>query len=954
MCVPHLCLFENLIKVEKCYLANWLSEECFNSWMSINGGDYQLGKGGKLSYLWDDRLEDLKLINQNDMVFEDLDVILNEVVKITVCSRHKNVKHCRLFSTPKGRLNRNKLKGLNKLFPFYDSTDKMHTNIDLASLIEKCLNKGYIKIINKVLTYFPIGTTNSIVVATIIHAIGNPYSDKIWKLMDLDKYCCYDSNSFKAYFKAISIAIRRTSIWYDNSLASLEEITACSYWELSLGRHGMRSDWDEEYFNRVNCPLPLKLPQHNKANNETNEAYLVEAEIVLMKIMRQLVKSDQRWPTWREFCMDRHSWLTSGSAGAKYIKVKGQKVRLNKRSYMETISINDMEKWLDEVPAIYAIASEKYEMGKARAIYGTEVADQAIMSYLLTVLEPKLHEIDGIEGSLTGLDEVLSIIRRVNIVNRDGEECTMLDYSDFNRQHTLQLQSLIFRCLQKRLEEVYAHPDAIRCAKWCADALLNQYVKFPGEIEFVKVIQGMFSGLRGTNFINTLLNKVYFEVGLSWINIHLKIQPIDLYVLHQGDDVWVSNKSRLWAISLYRVLQNCGLIFSDKKQIQDKNMAEFLRVLYNHDGARGYLGRCVATTIMRPLQSELEISPTMKAIGINSQIQTCFRRGLNIEASSILWDAIIPFALKSRIEGLSEITIPVNLVCRSFVEGGLDIGKPSTMAVKCGSIPPVPVMRYESKSLEEAIPQHTSHAYIEIMSQQIQEAFNSESIQKVIHASNVADSIPQSDKIRCLRNFHDQVKKWKDKIKTCNVITGYRENIDPDIWFYDEKDDDNLIDILQEMSVCWETVKISAKAHTDLEIIFQCIAQSPYKDIATAQRAKDLSVIDAAKCCIYSSKAKDKVSQALKALSLIQHETSNEILSRILNSIRGYGPSMESFFNPVPLSFITNYAIDKTVREAMSLKINKLEQWDQLLEVNLRNAFKTSYKHKLLVSISNY
>ena len=127
------------------------------------------------------------------------------------------------------------------------------------------------------------------------------------------------------------------------------------------------------------------------------------------------------------------------------------------------------------------------------------------MGYVIRKLEPRLYRVNGVESGLSGLDEVAGMVRRVRLMEQGGYECTMVDYADFNYQHPLWAQSTLFRRLAVRFERLLVHPDVMKAANWCADALLNQWCIFPGESEPVRITQGMFSGCRGTNFINTLL-----------------------------------------------------------------------------------------------------------------------------------------------------------------------------------------------------------------------------------------------------------------------------------------------------------------------------------------------------------------------------------------------------------------------------------------------------------------
>lgn len=106
--------------------------------------------------------------------------------------------------------------------------------------------------------------------------------------------------------------------------------------------------------------------------------------------------------------------------------------------------------------------------------------------------------------------------------------------------------------------------------------------------------------------------------------------------IHQGDDVWISNKSRLWAIALYNTCAAAGLEFQPSKQLFDVELGEFLRVVYFDGSCRGYVACAVATTIMKPVQGADVVSPAERATALNSQIMTLVRRGFNIEGASIL------------------------------------------------------------------------------------------------------------------------------------------------------------------------------------------------------------------------------------------------------------------------------------------------------------------------------
>lgn len=59
---------------------------------------------------------------------------------------------------------------------------------------------------------------------------------------------------------------------------------------------------------------------------------------------------------------------------------------------MEDLTHTEMSLWLaNTTPALIAEGSEKFEQGKARAIYGTDKIDYTIMSYVIGDLQKHLY-----------------------------------------------------------------------------------------------------------------------------------------------------------------------------------------------------------------------------------------------------------------------------------------------------------------------------------------------------------------------------------------------------------------------------------------------------------------------------------------------------------------------------------------------------------------------------------
>ncbi|QQP38417.1 Uncharacterized protein FKW44_018984 [Caligus rogercresseyi] len=114
----------------------------------------------------------------------------------------------------------------------------------------------------------------------------------------------------------------------------------------------------------------------------------------------------------------------------------------------ENTSASTMESWLADTPVLEARGSEKFELGKARAIYGTQPRDYAIMTYGIQGAELLLHHLDGIQTGHTGEDEIKDVFERVSRMSSGSRQTSMVDYADFNIQHSLEMQSVVFRALR--------------------------------------------------------------------------------------------------------------------------------------------------------------------------------------------------------------------------------------------------------------------------------------------------------------------------------------------------------------------------------------------------------------------------------------------------------------------------------------------------------------------------
>lgn len=946
---PHRCTYGRLMEVETMFKWGWMLPQTYNRWMAANGGSYQLGVNPELLKLWDERLPFKKSLSLH---FDtELQNVAGTIFKIKRCTKHKLSAHVKI-NVPKNRsLPRDELKPLNKMFPFSSPADKAKTNLDLASLVTQALKLKMGEQVNAALSILPIGTNNSIACAMVMHAMGNEFAPKMFSLVLSDKACCMRVDDFKGYFKAISTAIRRTSRWPDGSKATLKEVTQCAYWEMCTGRALNTSDWAKECINRTTDRLDLAPPEWEGHSDEvSNAAFLAELKPHVVDIINELVPLGRYPESWPEAVRLRQNWIAAGSAGSAKVQVDGVTERIKKHSYFENIADEEMDAWLDEEPRIDSVASEKFEQSKARAIYGTAPLDYAIMAYVIKGIEPQLHRVQGVEAGLSGVDEVRAILRRSIIAKTPGIEATMVDYADFNLQHTIEAQQLLFEVLAVRYKAVSAHPDYIRASEWCAKALGNQWVRFPNETVPMRSMQGMFSGVRGTNFINTLLNVAYFRHAKQKVADLLGMHPIDLTNIHMGDDVWITNQSRLWAQSTYTVLKAVGYEFQDSKQMFDTNRGEFLRVVYTEEGARGYLARALGTLITRPLQGTDELTPQERANALNSQIQILARRGMMRPATQAIWAAVVPHALRLALPEGGGCDIPMFVAKKRYLDGGLDLGPPGTMAAKTIPTAPPPVPIAETEALEQAIGRNMSKALVRVISERYKDKFDSQAIEDMIHAANVADSLRPSDRLLTLRRHARDLKIWKSKLQSSEVVRDAKLMND---WLQVPQFDFYMQRKLEQLKRQW-AFKRTAPELSGIELIMAAIAQSPFKDVATAQKALKLGIVAAAKMCIALCRDATNAGRAMTAITNLESRTSAQITARVLTGVRGCGSTFECYLNPVILSWVSQIGVDLAIDQAVWNQIKTDNEWDNLLLDIQTRVTRAAIVDGLLVELSHY
>nr|QRW42111.1 MAG: RNA-dependent RNA polymerase [Tzifr virus] len=945
---PHLCTLATMKTVQQLYEGRHVPYDLFSSWFSINGGDYQMGNSPQCMALW----EEFTHYHYRPQPPPHIDEVNGSRPRgfLTVrCQRH-NGYSIRIFW--KEVRSEADYEWLDSFWKWSSDADKAKTTLSAGQLMKHISRVAWAREkVEEVWGYLSASLANVTVTALLIHILGNVEAWRNFELLAKHRYCCLDPLSYQDLFKALSVAIRRTSHHPDGTPATLSEITSMAGWELAIGRSKNKTDWQDERRKRTEVTLHLGDPLIPGKNAVTNLAYLDEMRTALRRLMGQLVSRPVSNPSWLDYVMNRQSWLSSGSTGGQRVVLgDGSSIRANKHTYFETVRTSEMLSWLDSRPEIRATASEKFEMGKARAIYGTGVVDYSIHSYVLDGIEANLSRVDGIEYGLRGKAALATMVRRTAVVTRGKPECTNVDYADFNYQHTLQAQAIIYDELARSLELAGWHHDKVRAAFWCRDSLLKQYVKFP-ELRsgYLPTTQGMFSGFRGTNFLNTLANVAYFKVAQAHACRLFSLVPQRLFHSHLGDDVFIANESRAWAVALFNCMGASGLVFQPSKQMFEVSKGEFLRVVYTAEGCQGYLARKVATFIMKPIQNTDVVTPAERAVALNDQVGALVRRGLEVRASALLWDATIPYAASSKL-AKGVLCVPRTVLLRHHLDNGLDLGHPFTAAVRGEAIPLLPNMRLESKLMAESLPHYMTDDWIRVVSRRFGQAFDAEKLREVVHGVNMTDSLRQEDRTACLRKYEKEMRLYLSGIKLKGVVRSqaeFKRLLDG------PRAGKMFVRQLEELA----SNEIAKNARTDrstLSCIMACIGQSAFKSLSTTKIATKSGTVEALLLCLSQAPDSDNKDRACQAVASIQGACGPEILATIVEGVGAGAGKYNAEFHPDVLSWIQSEAMELSIWNAVRRKVTSEAEFRNLVESDFDDHVRSARDHGLLKSISRY
>lgn len=305
------------------------------------------------------------------------------------------------------------------------------------------------------------------------------------------------------------------------------------------------------------------------------------------------------FPTYEEHWDSRWAWAVNGAHSnllSHYNRVPTSSVpgvaRLHRRAWLETIEDDPRPAW-DGNTAVSA--SPKLEHGKTRAIFACDTVNYLAFEHLISPVERRWRGERVILNP--GKGGHLGMASRVMESRGRSGVSLMLDYDDFNSQHTTRAMQI----LVEELCNLVGYDPLLR------DRLVASFDKqhiYVGGVLYGTAQGTLMSGHRLTTFINSVLNEVYLALALS--REFLDKQR----ALHVGDDVYLGVSSYSEASHVVKSILHSPLRMNPAKQSVGHVSTEFLRVATAGRYCYSYLSRCVASITSGNWANELALAPS--------------------------------------------------------------------------------------------------------------------------------------------------------------------------------------------------------------------------------------------------------------------------------------------------------------------------------------------------------
>nr|AYD75725.1 putative RNA-dependent RNA polymerase [Zea mays chrysovirus 1] len=522
-----------------------------------------------------------------------------------------------------------KTEDLEKLYPFESEMAKKKRTVGLRKLLENTVWEDS-ETASEVLLNRR-GSNHNLVTSLVIWTVGvlDSMRPEVIQAVLNSGVLLIPDDKWIEIMKTVHDLVRTTGQFFGIPLKP-KEVQRLMYLHMLYGRFVYKVDEQPEIEKRLRDLDALKVAYNGV--EWTNEEYDRLELAGIRDAYKRLTDTvpDMRVTDFIEFWKKRRTWAAKGSTvvheGEKYYMVtfmdkvmKKIELRHNKKSLME----DEREGWriiagiIDKVGRNDTKLVPKFESAAKRALMPGNLYHYVVFSYVLYTFE---------NCAAVG-DVRLGINRDQDFSAFDNKLQRKLasfdyDFADFNAQHS---QRSMARVISVLAEVADPCETLTFCLNWLTLSFSKmEIVDREGQVN--PIHSGLYSGWRGTTWINSVLNHAYMYVARA---CYLKLKGTDPFVEYEGagDDVDAQVRDFAVAGQLYAITIEMGLASNKVKQLFGPK-SEFLRVSYEKDYAGASVARGIGNFVSGNWEGEGG-SIRDRLVSTMDNVLTLGRRGMN-------------------------------------------------------------------------------------------------------------------------------------------------------------------------------------------------------------------------------------------------------------------------------------------------------------------------------------
>ena len=562
---------------------------------------------------------------------------------------------------------------LFEVFPPLSAAEKHRVNVTLRRLEseEHILDDKYCKMI---LDYH-VGEKHVFVAGLISHWLGIGSKNKFGKklmalyLVKLSEY----SKLLSEFHNLI-----RLSNYYCTTVVSELDRQGLMYMNMLVGREIYDADWKKVLDERGPNAKEEKFVSFDPVRRTwTKQQYDIDFEKGLAEAYEKMISKPRKVnvTSFVDFWKRRRQWIAKGSPVLNTLPkemlkytidlydgvVKSIEMRHNKKSLFEAHEvvglINDSMEDFNLTKAVPKLN----ETGKHRELLPGTLAHYLIFSYVLYVAE--LQEQVGSVRLNAPADEKIAYYDG----KMEAEMTHMLyDWANFNSQHSVDDMRKVVNWLSLIPT---APADYGPFCQLISESFTRMALVDPdGQRHDLK--KGLFSGWRGTSWINGVLNFVYVYIGVKCCErLFPQFEPV--YFDHGGDDLDVAFRDPSDAVRMMAVMDAIGYEAKAIKQMIDKK-SEFFRNTITHEGVYASPTRALANFVSGNWEGGGAKTLFEKSMSILDQVGKLQRRGVDPKFCLSLTKMCMAHWLKVKTDD-EWFEIKPEIVHGSMTQGGLGV-----------------------------------------------------------------------------------------------------------------------------------------------------------------------------------------------------------------------------------------------------------------------------------------